>query len=300
MAKARTNSLQDTWKRAFGAFQKGEFAKAERLGRDLLKADPDHTGLLQFMAAVCNSQKRHADAVTFAERAVKVDPGSAAAHYNLGTALLAAERSEAAVGALERALALAPSNIDAANNLALALLTSRGPKEAEPIIRQAVALQPQNPMGHYVLALVLSALGDFATAIAGLQNALTTGHTNPTDVYKAMGRVYLEWGAPADGITAFKSALALKPNSTELLFELGEAQHIAKLHAEAAESYTQCLRLAPHNAAAAVALAGARMYLADWRGLDGLPRKIVQASKQKGAKIDPSGCSPCATTRRCS
>jgi protein O-GlcNAc transferase len=287
MAKPRTNSLQDTWKRALTAYQKGEFAKAERLGRDLLKAQPDHAGLLQFMAAVCNSQKRHADAVTFAEQAVKLEPGSPEAHYNLGTALLAAERSEAAVSALERSLALAPSNIDAANNLALALLASRGPHEAEPIVRQAVALQPQNPMGHYVLGLVFGALGDFATAIAGLQNALATRHPNPADVYKAMGRLYLEWGAPADSITAFKSALALKPNSPELLFELGEAQHAINHHAEAAETYTQCLRLAPHNAAAAVALAAARMYLADWRGLDGLPRKIAQAGKEQDAKIHP-------------
>jgi tetratricopeptide (TPR) repeat protein len=69
------------------------------------------------LGVALGSRGRLQEAITQFERALGIDPGSAAAHYYLGSALARANRLEEAEGHLEAALRAEPDHRDAASGL---------------------------------------------------------------------------------------------------------------------------------------------------------------------------------------
>jgi len=74
----------ELFRRALGLLQAGEVAEAERLFKDILRAQPRHAGALNLLAIVTMQTGRLAEAEDYAKRALKESPQSDATHYNYG------------------------------------------------------------------------------------------------------------------------------------------------------------------------------------------------------------------------
>ena len=155
-------------------------------------------------------------------RAVKADSASAAAHFNLGTALLETGRSTMAEGEFRQALELKPGFPEALVNLGGILLARRDFRgcveanrrageakpelliahygeglghlylgEAEAMVasfRRAVELDDRHAGSHYHLAVGLLALGQVKESRMHLEAALEGGFSPAPEFLKALER----------------------------------------------------------------------------------------------------------------
>jgi Tfp pilus assembly protein PilF len=94
--------------RALDLLQNGRLKDAERIVKDVLRGSPREFDALQVLAIIRGQQRQTSEAVKLLAKAVQVDPTSAAAHYNLGSALMMLKRYGEAAEAFERTVALRP------------------------------------------------------------------------------------------------------------------------------------------------------------------------------------------------
>ena len=105
------------------------------------------------------------------EEALRLQPGVAEWHYNLGSMLT--DTDPAAAAALcEAATRLNPQDGPAWTNLGYALLQLHRTAEAVPPLREGARLQPDNANAHLNLGVALLRLGDRKQARAAFQRAL--------------------------------------------------------------------------------------------------------------------------------
>jgi tetratricopeptide (TPR) repeat protein len=138
----------------------------------LIQRDPERAALRDDIAVLYMELNRPTDAVPHFEAALKLKPGSAAAHFNYGTALAGAGRFEDAVTQYERALALRPDYAVAHNNLGSALLQLGRPQPALASFREAARVNPRLAEAHLNVGLVSRALKDFPEAVVRFRRAL--------------------------------------------------------------------------------------------------------------------------------
>ncbi len=81
-------SNADRARHAIGLIEQGNLKAAERLLKDVLKADPGQFDALLGLGVLCGMRGQDADAVKHLTRAARRNPRSDAAHYNLGQALI--------------------------------------------------------------------------------------------------------------------------------------------------------------------------------------------------------------------
>jgi TolB-like protein/Flp pilus assembly protein TadD len=103
------------------------------------------------------------------ERALDLDPGSAAARQALAEHLTNLGRFDEAIGEATTALALDPFSLNTRTNLALRYYFARRFEEAARVSRQTLELEPGFPHSRVVLGLSLLECGQGARAVAELE-----------------------------------------------------------------------------------------------------------------------------------
>ena len=149
----------------------GREAEAVKRYEDALRVDPGLAAAHFNLGCVHLQAGRLPEAVTRFEQALKIDPNYEAAHTSLGSALLLEGRTAEALIHYEIALQLEPS-AKAHQNLGIALLYVRQWPEATAHLEQAVRLEPDFAKAHEFLGDALSAQGRKAEAAAHYQRAL--------------------------------------------------------------------------------------------------------------------------------
>jgi tetratricopeptide (TPR) repeat protein len=161
--------------------------------------------------------------------ALKIDEGSAQAHYLMGLCLDALKKPEQAKVSLHRAVELSPALLDARDKLAD---LHRQTDHADDEIIQLEGLRtldPGSPSRHVSLGLALAEAGQLDRSVAILA---ATAERFPTDSYTfvALGRVWLEAAQTSrdDPVLLQKAVEALERGvsgdaSSEALMLLGKA-----------------------------------------------------------------------------
>jgi tetratricopeptide (TPR) repeat protein len=136
-----------------------------------IRAEPDVAALHDDVALLYLDEGRVANAVDHFRKSLAMKP-SAAAHYNLATALTMAGSLDEAVGSYEKALELRPDYALAHNNLG-ALLFQRAQLDAAGVhLREAVRLDPTNADALDNLGRLEQRLGDPRSARQHYEQAL--------------------------------------------------------------------------------------------------------------------------------
>ena len=152
---ARIESTTTTFETALNAIRSGRHAEAERLLRDVLKADDCHLPSLHFLGILVGCAGNHAEAIDLFSRALRLNNGIPEWHLNLGLALKATGRLAEAAVSCRRALALRPSYVEAHNNLGSVLKEQEALEEATACFEQALALRPDYADAWHNLGLTL-------------------------------------------------------------------------------------------------------------------------------------------------
>ena len=112
-------------------------------------------------------------AITYAQRAVALDPSIPQTHWSLGYVYVFNRQYDAAVAAAERAIALDPNNADAHTTLAFGRVYQGRPRVAIPLVQKAMRLNPHYPSQYpSILGRAYYHSGQYPLAVETLRHAL--------------------------------------------------------------------------------------------------------------------------------
>jgi tetratricopeptide (TPR) repeat protein len=201
------------------------------------------------------------------EQALRLEPRSAEAHFDLGLARLRQEQSAGAINEFRLALQYDPGLLQAHCALGSALAD---PAEAEAEFRKALELNLNLVCALDGLAQVLLNGGRYEAALAywrqairiqpddmDLQLALATGTYKAAKAKQAAGLPAADGAGVVDAIQLLTELLKSHPDMTAAHFTLGNIYANEHRSREAADEYQEVTRRNPHDTVALVAQAKA-------------------------------------------
>src|SRR5205807_194224 len=127
----------------------GRYAEARAIYYQILTDNPNHADALNLLGVVAGQCNLPMLAIELIGKAIRVNPGAAAYHGNLGEALRLAGRMEDAIRSYASALALDPEGTQPLCNLAGALSQQGRADEAIRLYERALHGAPDNAVVHY-------------------------------------------------------------------------------------------------------------------------------------------------------
>ena len=202
------------------------FAEAIRELRSVLVRDPGNPTALQDLGRALAETGRLDDAVEAAERALSLDPSSAALH--LALADLEARRDGASEASLERALelvdaalALDPRSREARLDRARYLRRLGRGEEARRVMEEVLDDSAGDPWVALRYAeLVELPAGELASAERRLRRAVERD-PNLVEAWRLLGDVLERSGRPGEAVEVYRRGLENQPRAVALLSPLG-------------------------------------------------------------------------------
>lgn len=189
---------------------------------------------------------RLTEAEALYREAIRLEPGFADAHGNLGVVFAQQRKLPEAEAAFRLAIRLNPTGTVRYVNLATCLFEQNRFAETEEWARQAIQLDPTSAEAHHMLGCALEVRNRLEPAEAALREAL---RINPrhADAHFRIGRILARQEKPKEAEAAFRESIQYKPagaGAWSALAMLLEAQERA---AEAVACAREAVRLEPES-----------------------------------------------------
>jgi tetratricopeptide (TPR) repeat protein len=156
-------------------------------------------------------------------KAIRINPNNAEAHYNLGNAYLSQSRLAMAAGEYRKAIGARPNYAKAYGNLAVALASMGESDEAIKNFRRVVELEPNSPDAYFNLAGILADKGLVDEAIGHLRKVVELVPQDAS-VRCELARLLLQQGKIEQAIAEYEGALKIDPANKEALAGLQKAR----------------------------------------------------------------------------
>ena len=224
--------------------QAGDFPKAERLYREVLRAEPRNADAWVLLATTLHGRGEAVQAIDACQRALQFRPDSAEAHQHLGMALAARGQRREAVAHLRKACRLRPSDPESMARLGLTLAESGQHEEAISCFRQVLQAKPAAAATWHNLGVALAQQGQVAEAVQSLEKALQLQPDYAEALYN-LGCILHQAGRRGEAIARFRECLRLKPDHAGACNNLGLALTEEGMPHEAVVELRQAVRLRP-------------------------------------------------------
>jgi tetratricopeptide (TPR) repeat protein len=209
-------------------------------------------------------QKRQMDeAIVQYQMALEIKPDFAEAveaHNNLGYILLQKGRVNEAITHFQKALEIAPNFAETRNTLGDSLLQAGRVNEAIIQYQKAVEIKPDFAEAHNNLGYSLSQIGRVNEAITHFQRALEI-KPDFAEAHNNLGYSFLQIGQVDEAIVHYRKAIELQPRFLRAYNDLGNAFRRKGMSAEAVACYQKAIELEPQFIPAKINLA---WMLATW------------------------------------
>ena len=186
--------------------------------------------------------------------AIKIDPGYADAHFQLGESYLRLQRLDRAYQELYRTVELRPDDYKARIAVANVLIIAHQYPKAKEQTDWLLKNRPNDPSTHSTLSNLLSGQGDIPGAIAEMQQtiALDPGHW---ELYMGLGFLQQRNSQLELAEGNFKKVIELNPKAAQPRIVLGNFYAGQKRTAEAEQEFRDAIAIDPKALAAREALA---------------------------------------------
>ncbi len=246
--------------------QAGRLAQAEALYELILVEQPGHFDALHLLGVVASNRGDPQRALLLLERAIQIDAGNAAAHFNRGTALQSLGRWQEALACYERAVLIEPRFADALSNRAVIHTRLGRWAEALQSCDRAIDIAPGHAAAHFNRGNVSVHLRRWSAALADYGRALALSPNYP-EAHFNRGNVHREMARWPDALLDFDRAIALRPAYASAYFSRGNVLREMK-HMEAAlDSYRCAARLNPQLEFLLGELLMTQLQICDWNDL---------------------------------
>jgi protein O-mannosyl-transferase len=207
---------------------------------------------------------RFAEAIAECQTALKIKPDWAAAHNNLGVALVRNKHSgDGAVGhdgavdeAIEhyrRALQINPDFTQAHQNLGIVLVQKGQIDEAIKHFQKSLELEPSDAHAEFLLGSAFLQRQEAGEAIAHYQKALEI-RPDYAEARNYLGNAFVAEGKYNEAIANYAAAVRIRPNYSEAHHNMGCVLATIGKNDEALEQLNEALRLNGNDAQAHFAL----------------------------------------------
>ena len=262
-------SISTEFDRAFRLHQQGKLREAFLRYDAVLAADPKHAPALHYSGVVLYQAGKIPEAAERIRASLELEPASSDAWSNLALVLDSAGRREAARSALLEAAKLAPDSPEILANLSATEFALGRVAEAEAAARRAIAADANHAAGWHNLALALEPQGRLLEALDAASRAAALGPAEPAYAgFKA--ELEATAGMRKKARATLDAALARKPGSAALQFQLAGLLERDNDPAGAMQAYENVVRLDPAHGAALSQLLYLRQRMADWHDLEAL------------------------------
>ena len=195
--------------------QCGRFDEAIAESREAVKIKPDLAAAHNNLgAALIQSKQRGGtidEAIAHYRRALQIKPDFAQAQGNLGTALFLKGQVNEAIAHYQKALEIDPNYAEARYSLGNAFLAEGKYNESITAYENAVRIRPDYFEAHYNLGRVLATIGNTAEALKEFNEALRINEDSP-EAHYAVGSLLAHMGHREEAIAHLTEALQLKPD----------------------------------------------------------------------------------------
>jgi len=274
---------------AAACFQRREFAVAKGLCAEVLAASADDVDALHLAGLVALESGETENAVNSLRRAVELDPHSAMAHNNLGSALRALEDFDAALASYNHAILVDPGLAEAYYNRGIVLRRLGQVETALSSFNRAVGLRGGFADAYFNRGLVFDELKRFEQALADFQYA-TIFNPSHVQAHLRLGLALRELGRLDAALECVDRAIALQPDLPEPHCFRGNLLTEANGFAAALESFDRAIGLRPDYAEAhcnrAVALLSMGRYPEGWAAFEWRHRLRADRNNETSA-LDP-------------
>ncbi len=234
--------LQGKFDLGMALHQQGRLADAERIYLDVLQQQPHHFDALHLLGVISLQTRRPEQGAELIGEAIKTNPQVAAAHSNMGTAMMLLQRFEEALAAYDKAIALKPDYAEAHNDRGAALRQLKRHEEALASYDKAVAFNPNHAEAHYNRGLALSALQRRDEALASYDKAVAL-KPDHAEAHYNRGLALSALQRRDEALASYGKAVALKPGYAEAHYDLGNVLNALKRYQEALASYDKAIAL---------------------------------------------------------
>lgn len=229
--------------------QQQEFDSAISLIQRAIKVNPNHASAHFNLANALKSNKMYQEAEQFYSSALSLRPNMAEAWGNKGNLLSELGRNDEALICFDRSLEINPRLYDALFNKANTLKKLQRPKSAMAFYTKAIEISPKNDALNNRGSIKLNAYSDFQGALDDFNLAiqadpsLAAPHINKGNVLKTIGQT-------EEAISCYLEALRINPKSYNGLNNLAATLNDLERYGEAAELLLKAIDVEPQNAMA--------------------------------------------------
>jgi predicted O-linked N-acetylglucosamine transferase (SPINDLY family) len=231
---------------AFGRFNDGDIAAAERLCTEVLRRVPANTDALHLLGVIRMMSGAASAAIPLLITASAAKPRDAAILENLGLAHLMAQEYARAEAALVRAMTLGAAHGRLYMRLGLAIGSQGRLGEAIGMLRTAVAKSPQDPDTHLNLGNALFEAGQADAAVDSFRRVLAL-QPDHIDAHFNLGTVFMRNNRHEEAAAAFRHVLDLAPDYADAHVNLGLVFAEQGRIEESTASYRRALELNPEH-----------------------------------------------------
>jgi protein O-GlcNAc transferase len=243
------NLPQDRFRDAVALHKRGMLSDAEKIYVEILRRHPGHFNALHLLGVVALQTQRAERGVELIGAAIKLNPGAAVVHGNLGNGLFALRRFEEAVASYDKAIALKPDYPEAHYNRGNALRDLRRYEQALASYDKAVALKPELAEAHSNRGNALVDLRRHEEALASYDKVIAL-RPDDAEAHANRGNALLDLRRLEQALASYDKALALKPDYAEAHSSRGIALRDLRRSQEAVASHDKAIALKPDYAEA--------------------------------------------------
>ncbi|WP_457767765.1 tetratricopeptide repeat protein [Cyanobium sp. ULC084] len=239
---------------AKACIDKGEFANAELIYRELIKRGTKEVKVYSNLAVICGLDGRLAERLRWLESAILLDEQLPEAWMNLGVAYHEVGRLDEASASYERAIQLNKNLVEVFYNLSRLKFIQGANEEALHAIEMGLALRPDHELLLMNYGIAMHLLGRADEAILHYLEVVALYPDNARLIF-LIGRALDAIGQVDQAIELYSQAISLDATDAAMHYHLG-ITHLAKGELDSAmENFRRSVELDPSSAEPAVNLA---------------------------------------------
>jgi tetratricopeptide (TPR) repeat protein len=244
----RDENLDRRFQAAVAQYDAGHFAEAAVQLESLLRSVPESFEVHELLGLVYSAESQDAQASEHLEKAVGLNPKSAAARTNLAANLVRLGKTAPAEEQFRKAVELAPGNFDANHNLGEVCVRAGKIAEAVPFLEKAQRIDPSSYDNGYDLSLAYLLTGHGKEARQLVHDLL--GRKNAAELHNLLAEIEEKDGNFVSAASEFETAAHMDPSESNLFDWASELlvhrtlEPSIVIFRQARERYPQSSRLA--------------------------------------------------------
>ncbi|GAB4304931.1 MAG: hypothetical protein Fur0025_46890 [Oscillatoriaceae cyanobacterium] len=238
---------------------------------------PEDADACIVLAEHYGSKGKWAEAIAVVQKAIALQPKSAAAYKIFGKALQSTGKLEEARQCYLKALQLQPNFAEVHANLGSLSAQQQRWQAAISHYQKALELNPQFAGAYRNLAKVFERSGQPAAAALSWYQALTLEpQAGTAEQYLTVGNAVFQQGKVDEALSCYRRAIELNPNLSQAYHNVGEVLSVIQEWDEAIDAYRQSIEVKPDNAGSHYGLAKALGQLERWEDAVVAYRQVIE------------------------